>query len=369
MNKQTTFTSSEDFEKSILKVFEQELLTKKYIYFSIEDVDFSKKKKPFENEYEIIEMFFISHRYYLKTSYRIRQETVINTLMKYVPSTLYKGSCIYRKEINIEVIKSVSQYLSFLKKISINDKECFYRGQSNFKWNLLPYIYRESVWIKNEKLMIDQMLQNNPEEFNYETTFDTLSKLQHYNLPTRLIDVTINPLVALYFACIANSLEDGQVYIFLPSDKKIKYIDSDTVSVLSNISKMEIDFGNENIIKKDIGRFIHFIRKEKPFFENRLEDECLNNYVFVKANYNNKRITKQNGAFILVGIGKTKKEPAVVEETLTIDKKITKLLIPFNSKKNIIKELELLSIHSGTLFPEIDNVAEYIKTSFLKKNI
>jgi hypothetical protein len=209
--------------------------------------------------------------------------------------------------------------------------------------------------------MIDKMLQTNPEDFNFNSTFDILSKLQHYNLPTRLIDITINPLVALYFVCKGNDLEDGQFFVFKPKEEIIKYADSDTVSVLSNLSKMELKFGNNDVIKKNVGRFIHFIRKEKPYFENYLEDGCLNKYVFVHAAYNNKRITKQNGAFILVGIKNDKTIPAEINENIIIDNKITKILVPFDSKKEILNELDLLSINSSSLFPEIENVSQEIR--------
>ena len=45
--------------------------------------------------------------------------------------------------------------------------------------------------------------------------FDVLAKLQHYGFPTRLLDATSNPLVALYFACAGKneSEKDGAVYV------------------------------------------------------------------------------------------------------------------------------------------------------------
>lgn len=41
---------------------------------------------------------------------------------------------------------------------------------------------------------------------------DILIKMQHYGMPTRLLDLTKNPLVALYFACVSKPNNDGVVY-------------------------------------------------------------------------------------------------------------------------------------------------------------
>ena len=54
---------------------------------------------------------------------------------------------------------------------------------------------------------------------------------QHYGLPTRLLDWTYNPLIALYFACCSNFDKDGVVYHSCPFSMMV--FDEDKDDILS----------------------------------------------------------------------------------------------------------------------------------------
>ena len=251
----------------------------------------------------------------------------------------------------------------------------FFRGHSRFSHRLAPSIYRDPSWIANEDVLFKELVLRCPNDFSgQESTFQSLVKMQHYSLPTRLLDITANPLVALYFACEHEGLqrESGEVVVFRIPTAEIKYFDSDTVSVIANISRRPATFKlpdeefervafNED---PQIHYLLHEVKREKPYFEPLILRSHLESVVCVKPKLDNARVIKQDGAFLLFGMNGRKTEPATVPAGFLAAAASKRLLVEPGKKAFIRKQLESLGLTQASIFPEIDKVAEFIKRTY-----
>ncbi|HAT3807039.1 TPA: FRG domain-containing protein, partial [Serratia marcescens] len=207
------------------------------------------------------------------------------------------------------------------------------------------------------------------EFINTASTFDVLVKMQHYSLPTRLLDLSTNPLVALYFACsnYKNDTYDGEVKILNIPTNEVKYFDSDTVTIISNIAKQDGSFsvscldGDEKNVK--LTHFLDDIKKEKSYFTNRIEEKSLTSVVCVKPKLNNARIIRQDGVFLIFGIGTNKSTAANIPDHYNLASKI-RFFIDNKSKESILMQLEKIGINEATIYPEIDKVSSYVSNRY-----
>ena len=135
-------------------------------------------------------------------------------------------------------------------------------------------------------------------------------------------------------------------------------------------------YGSVYRFKKQVSsfrRFVHFIREEKPYFDESLMNlEHLESVICVKTKQDNPHIIRQNGAFFLFGVkqgSENKLECATIPDEFhaKLDGKNIVCIIPAKKKKDILKELESLSISEGHLFTDIDKVAKDIKKKFMSK--
>lgn len=166
-----------------------------------------------------------------------------------------------KKELNNKkLITCVSDYLTVLKNEvqEVDTKnERFFRGLSNTDYvkTDFPSIYRSpdndskyEPYIKYEHEMFYDLVSRFPEQFSScKNTFEHLVMMQHYGFPTRLLDITTNRLVALYFACVdgsgnVDSNNDGVVTIYDIPKHNCKNHNSDTVTILSNLSRIDEEF-------------------------------------------------------------------------------------------------------------------------------
>jgi hypothetical protein len=268
-------------------------------------------------------------------------------------------------------VASVSKFIQRIKKIeSRKGYTLFYRGHSNESYEAQPSIFRTiengestGTYAQQEDTLFKSMLVQCPQDFlNFSSTLEYLVKMQHYGLPTRLLDLTTNPLVALYFASSSHygqGGKNGEVLVYEVPDHEIKFFNSDTVAVISNLAKMPRKFEYQ----KDKSRFLHEIQAEKPYFKDGINEKHLSSIQCVRAKLDNRRITQQSGAFFIFGMGKNITDPAEIPYSYICKRENTPVTIGITQagKKTILPELAELSISGASLFPEIDNVARYLK--------
>ena len=158
------------------------------------------------------------------------------------------------KEIPHEInsVSDLSQILQTLGEPKEGHTR-FFRGHGDEGWQMLPSIYRETSLIENEDKIIKDALTYCPDDFlPSDTLFEKLVKLQHYGYSTRLLDLTTNALVALYFSAWNEQHydKDGELILLDIPDEQIKYGDSDTISILSAISLQSYSFNYSQLQEK-----------------------------------------------------------------------------------------------------------------------
>jgi FRG domain-containing protein len=193
-------------------------------------------------------------------------------------------------------ITTLEGFTRKIRAIVPKDNEVLlYRGHDSWEHKLIPSVLRKSRFRKNEHLILRELVASHPEDFSGDrTTLEQLVRVQHYSLPTRLLDATWNPLVALYFACKAfkgSANVSGEVVVLRIKKSVVKFFDSDTVSCIANLAhlnlaqKKAISFalgGMKFNEQSSIDRLLQFIRVEKPHFRPEILPLHLQTVVCVK---------------------------------------------------------------------------------------
>lgn len=305
-------------------------------------------------------------------------------------------------EENVIVVECLNDFLQAINDMRKQIREAegedadnqhfFFRGQANSEWDVIPGIFRGNM-LAFESELIHMAYLRNPSEFrNLGTDFERLTKLQHYGLPTRLLDVTSNPMVALYFACQSHKEsringEDEKEYSE-PTDGAVFYqrayckgYDELEIVLISHLAGL--DLHGDMTLEHFLGEL-----EEKGIYSSKSAENCrkmnyrsliesLQNNYFVISNLNNERLIRQSGAFLVCGqynitIDQSSIGNSVLQKAnggLRSEFDDMYFRIPFDKKKEILEELDFYNINEGALFPELEHQMTYIKSAQTGKTL
>ena len=274
-----------------------------------------------------------------------------------------------------QTIGSVSDLLTEIHKLE--EVPLYFRGEQRCEWRPIPSVFRQGLSEVEDKMLID-LIARRPEEMGGAgTALEQLLLAQHYKLSTRLLDLTRNPLVALFFACeeaAEHDDQDGRLHIFAFPESLIKTFDSDTISIIANFVKLSImdkrwllsreglhpqrPFSAYYNYSAIMARLYQKIRGEKPQFDERIDMKDLYGVFVVEPQQKDERIRAQSSAVLLSAF----QEQFDHQEGTEWNGGVRPyghytLSIPSDSKESILNDLRLMGVTRQSMFPGLESSA------------
>ncbi|HLA33409.1 MAG TPA: FRG domain-containing protein [Rhodocyclaceae bacterium] len=253
--------------------------------------------------------------------------------------------------------KRISSITELTHELNTLPNHFAFRGQSNADWRLQSTLERilGDKWSTEtarqfENYSLDTFKSKyhiyNVEEHTPKSKFAWLSVMQHYGVPTRLIDFTTSPYIALYFALETydpRSNKDFAVYAI------------DYTAIMEE---------SINFIKKSDNKFIetrHTIQgKQDQIFDDVVDRYSYDIAWITEPIELNARIDRQSGTFLISG-NRGKTIESIVNLPLYNSAKILKIVIPSNIYEGVYVALRKMSINSKSIYGDLAGLAKSIR--------
>lgn len=257
--------------------------------------------------------------------------------------TLLSASFV-KMEVMVIQINSFHDFEKLIQNSSKKNKLRLFRGQRS-DWSLHSNLYRfvlkdrrQSEFYDIEERLINQFKKNVIKAgFRQETQndWDTLSLAQHYGLPTRFLDWSENPYIALWFACVSEKLSKTNSIVWGLA------VDDDCIADPQHDSPFD-------------QRFI------KVFKPNPID-------ILIRVQQSWFSVQDIN-FFNSLGDGLPhldRNEPLEINEEFEFS--LIKIVVPNRIRSEIIKRLDKMGISRSTLFPDLKTICDKIKSKEFNK--
>lgn len=257
-----------------------------------------------------------------------------------------------------------------------NEGKYVYRGYNKSK-ECLPGLVRYGSVLKNKEIaLLKDFEKYGSHYFQASSTVDFLSSAQHYGLPTRLLDFTHNPFIALSFALNSKKSDEDDVYYhILVSDLKQNivlntipyqetfYFMTLRTELLADRARLAI----EEIERLFAGTINDFDSWVKLAIENgivsddeiELKEKIRNKRIlFIDPNQANPRIMVQQGVFMLPYTVDDKEHNDILSNNCR------DILIHKAHRTDLLKYIEVLGFGALRLMPDLANVCVAIRNKY-----
>lgn len=277
----------------------------------------------------------------------------------------------------------------------------YYRGHGCGDWPMMSSLDRNRSRIFEPDLL-GELTMIDPEDFSDAGSLvDRLVLARHHSLPARLLDVTRDPLVALYFACHEaepcknqdgheRCSRDGRIHMLVTPSEMVKPHDSDAVSLVAAMSQLRpVEQNVALTICPDrkvrgasrykcltpghlrpsyeavIQRLVHFVARDKPYFRNAIDPRDFFRVLVVEPRRAFTRVRAQSGAFLLSGYHTEFEADKVAVNGPAIPMYVHHTIdIPSHRKTEIMRQLEYAQINEVTMLPGLEPVARHLASKY-----
>jgi hypothetical protein len=218
-----------------------------------------------------------------------------------------------------------------------NPKEIWYRGQGNKDWLLTPSLLRVADWQQKEKELFIEFKKTTLRLFEKRATdWEILFDMQHYWIPTRLLDWTTTMGIAIAFILHNDyaTTEDSALFILNPE-------------ILNSLS------GRPNIINVPEDRHFDY---QKVYWDNN--PVRIDKPLAIRPSLVSDRLQAQKGTFTVHGT-----PDGGFEATAT--NCFRKVILPASAKAEAKKFLNWANLDEYTIYPDIVGMAQHIKRKIL----